>query len=139
MKETEFKVKTLEEIRAEKLAKTRSPSKQEVIIETNASPPPATKRSAQQNNRHIKIKRPKLTSDTATTQAQPVVQVKPHAPVVKNMDPQQVIKAAKPEDDSIVEEEYFVEEEEDDGTGTSGAEALNDDELLLEIDNILGH
>ena len=123
----------MEEIRAEKLAKTRSPSKQDVVMEANASPPPATKRSAQQSNRHIKIKRPKLTSDiTTTSQVQP-------APVVKKMEPESVIKPAKPEDDSLVEEEYYVEEEEDDGTGTSGAEAINDDELLLEIDNILGH
>lgn len=130
----------MEEIRAEKLAKTRSTSKQDATVEANASPPPATKRSAQQNNRHIKIKRPKLTSDvTTTSRVQPTVQVKPPVTVVKKLEPEPVIKAAKPEDDSLVEEEYFVEEEEDDGTGTPGAEALNDDELLLEIDNILGN
>lgn len=123
----EFKVKTLEEIRAEKLAKVAkslSPSQKEAPA---VSPPPAAKRTAQANNRHIKIKRPKLSSDNSPS---PTVQVKSTAPTANK-------KVEQVEDSLSVEDDYL--EEEDDDTGTADAGAINDDELFLEIDNILGH
>ena len=156
---TEVKIKTLEEIRAEKIAKSqlsvREINDEENLIEASAkaqSPikapqqtselihetQPTNKRPASQGNRHIRIKRPKLADEASIS-----VTTSPVAPKVEMKSSTKApIQASAPVPDKLAVQEQEeelegnYEDEGDDGEGQTGT--MNDDELLLEIDNILG-
>ena len=122
---TEFKVKTLEEIRAEKLARCQSPKESSAIGDVT-SPSPSSKRPAPPSNKQVRIKRLKESSDVdhcvqVPTPKQPVTN-----PVVTN--------SSLP--DSTETDDFLDDDVDEDGQANAGS--LNDDELLLEIDNILG-
>ena len=126
---TEFKIKTIEEIRAAKLAKASrenvmdSVSQQSILCNQSKRKAPTT------SGRQIRIKRPKISSE----------------------DPQSLITSLKEKqvkDESLLEStkvttedsmnDFFNNDDDDDEVVTNQA-SMNDDELLLEIDNILGH
>lgn len=131
---TEVKVKTLEEIRAEKMARNQSPKHESESNITRS--PQSMKREAPQNNnsRQIRIKRARVSSEPVSSSEN-----ESPAPSVKNEANHQSVKLQAPvvsatvapslPDDADLDEE--VEDGDDDGTA-------NADELLLEIDNMLG-
>ena len=130
----EFKVKTLEEIRAEKLAKTQSPKENSVNAD-QTSPSNTTKRMAPQPNKQVRIKRPKLDSNLDSNK--PPIQLASHkSEKVSTSSLDTHASAVDTVVDSTETDDYLdgeIEDEEQTNTGS-----LNDDELLLEIDNILG-
>jgi len=122
-------VKTLEEIRAEKLAKSRGPKDCPTTADgdlINSST--SAKRPAPQNKKQIRIKRPKIASDSGSD-----VQVPTSVIETTTTDP---TASSKSQPDSTETDEYLDEDIDDGGDGNTGS--LNEDELLLEIDNILG-
>lgn len=135
---SEFKVKTLEEIRAEKLARSQgsqSPKETPLTASTN-DPSPGAKRPAPQNNKQIRIKRPKMSANVE----QGTNEV-PKPEVVKTESSPSVVITATAVDSrphSTEADDYLDAEDDGDEDVPANAGALNDDELLLEIDNILG-
>ncbi|XP_046656732.1 zinc finger CCCH domain-containing protein 11A-like [Daphnia pulicaria] len=126
---SEFKVKTLEEIRAEKLAKSQGPKDCPTTVDGDLiSSSTSAKRPAPQNKKQIRIKRPKLASDPGSDVQVPTSVME--SPVA---DP---TASSKSQPDSTEADDYLEDDMDDGGDANTGS--LNDDELLLEIDNILG-
>jgi len=114
----EFKVKTIEEIRAAKMAKASS---KDIVNNDTQSPTrsSSTKRSAPTSttpSRPIRIKRPKIEDKKVTE-----VNIRATAEVDTTLDG--------------LDDDLF----DDDDVVATNQPSMNDDELLLEIDNILGH
>ena len=132
---TEVKVKTLEEIRAEKMARNQSPKHEPESNITQS--PQSLKREAPQNNnsRQIRIKRARVSSEPVSSSenesSSPSVKIAEvnHQPVKLQAPVVSAPVAPSLPDDADLDEE--VEDGDDDGTA-------NADELLLEIDNMLG-
>lgn len=87
----------------------------------------SAKRPAPQNKKQIRIKRPKIASDPGSD-----VQVPTSVIESTVADP---TASSKSQPDSTEADDYL--EDMDDG-GDANTGTLNEDELLLEIDNILG-
>lgn len=126
----EVKIKTLEEIRAEKLARNQSPKRDEPSDHPEAPVEmPSLKREAPQSNRQIRIKRPRVSAEI-TAKAPPPCPAEGKSTEVNNHHDVVPAESAMANDEQVGNEE--------DGEEVANAGSLNDDELLLEIDNILG-
>lgn len=124
-------MKTLEEIRAEKLAKSQGPKDCPTTVDGDLiSSSTSAKRPAPQNKKQIRIKRPKLASDPGSDVQVPTSLME--SPVAD------LTASSKSQPDSTENEaDDYLEDDMNDG-GDANTGSLNDDELLLEIDNILG-
>ena len=131
---TSVKVKTIEEIRAEKMAKSQSPKHEPSQDDQVNTKPISGKREAQQNNnRQIRIKRPRVTTDDAanpTPTPDSTTKIENQKPV-----PKIFIPSSEP---AATDVDYLEGEDEDEAADDGNGGTLNDDELLLEIDNMLG-
>lgn len=126
-------MKTLEEIRAEKLARSQSPKENSANSDVTSS---SAKRSAPQGNKQIRIKRPKLSTESDCTTSSVQVPTREEEKVVAS-PPAAHTTPVEPVPESTETDDYLDEDADyDDGQPNAGS--LNDDELLLEIDNILG-
>lgn len=134
---TEVKIKTLEEIRAEKQARNQQPNVDDVNpSESSYDSQCGNKRSASQGNRHIRIKRPKL-ADEASSSGTSREAVEPKI----ECEPEAAQASAPVPDNSAVQDEDLdgnYAEDEDAEADEEQAGAFNDEDLLLQIDNILG-
>lgn len=140
---TEVKIKTLEEIRAEKLARNQQLGVDDAKAkESSQDLQSGNKRTASQGNRLIRIKRPKLADEAPvsviTTSVTPKLESKPAAVQKTKSLAQPAVENPAPVPDSpaVQEGDEEFDEEVEAGEGQTGT--MNDDELLLEIDNILG-
>lgn len=130
---SEFKVKTLDEIRAEKMAKNQVPKDESTTIEDILSSSTFnSKRPAPQTKKQIRIKRPKISVD-------PDADVQVPNTVTENA----VANTTESSKPAVISHPESTEAEDDlDDDGSDGTDnntgLLNEDELLLEIDNILG-
>jgi len=125
---TEFKVKTIEEIRAAKLAKASCGNV--TNSDTQSSTPSSnTKRTAPApSGRQIRIKRAKTSSDNTLSR-------------ITSKEEKQVNNETPFESSKVTTEDSmndFFNDDDDDDVVTNQT-SMNEDELLLEIDNILGH
>lgn len=124
---TEFKVKTIEEIRAAKLA--RALNGNAVNSDTQSSTQSSrTKRAAPPpSGRQIRIKRVKTSSGDTQSRT-------------TSSEEKQDKKETPFEHTKVITEESMNEffNDDDDDVETNQT-SMNDDELLLEIDNIIGH
>ncbi len=111
------------------MARSQSPKESSVVADVITSPSANSKRAAPQSNKQIRIKRPKISNDM-----EPCVQV-PTPKVEKTASTVPVVTNSTLPDST--ETDDFLDEEVDD-EGQANAGSVNDDELLLEIDNILG-
>lgn len=126
-------MKTLEEIRAEKLARSQSPKENSSNSDTISF---ATKRSAPQGNKQIRIKRPKLSAEMDSITSSVQVPSNEDEKTFTSPPPAHTI-TVEPVPESTETDDYLEgDADDDDDQGNTGS--LNDDELLLEIDNILG-
>ena len=126
-------MKTLDEIRAEKLAKSQGPKDCPTTVDGDVmNSLTSTKRPAPQNKKQIRIKRPKIASD-------PGSDVQVPTSVIENTVTNPAASSKPPvnsQPDSTETDDYLNDEIDDGGDASTGL--LNEDELLLEIDNILG-
>ncbi|XP_057381671.1 zinc finger CCCH domain-containing protein 11A-like isoform X2 [Daphnia carinata] len=128
---SEFKVKTLEEIRAEKLAKNQVPKDDPTTMEELTGSSFNSKRPAPQTKKQIRIKRPKISADPPSDVQVPNT-VTENAVTIATA-PSKLVEGSQPQ--STQAEDYL--DDDDDGADNNTG-LLNEDELLLEIDNILG-
>lgn len=131
---SEFKVKTLEEIRAEKLAKNQVPKDDPTTVEDALTGSSFnSKRPAPQTKKQIRIKRPKISVDPPSDLQVPNTVIE-NAATNATASSEPAVVASHPQ--STQSEDYLDDDVSDGADNTTGL--LNEDELLLEIDNILG-